>query len=156
VGSVPSPKPGDWLEHEAFSRPSYRGTRKIAEVADASSTIISLYLQGEPGFHPLPRAEITRWWNPFEPKAEPDDIEAPAWLQQGMEFDVEPHAFGNRGDGAHRAVICTARGAWVSYVEDCVDYSNVFRLMPFREFTKLGWKARRAPSVWDWLRKPMV
>jgi hypothetical protein len=153
VGSIPDLKPGDWLEHEALDDHSRRRRRprKLAEVGtlSISTNSVGLYLQDEPGLHTVTRAEVLRWWNVFDPKIETDDIVAPHWIQKGKVFRVDalPET---------RATIYTIHGSWISYIEDCPDYSEVFRLMPYRTFRDVGWDAKHRPSVWDWLRQPLV
>lgn len=151
MGSTPNPQPGDWLIHEAlapragFLAPTWKKAKR-AEVITVTSTRVGLYFDGEPGFQTVVPADITRWWNIFDPPASPDDIPCPGDLVEGLEFY----------HGTYRAVIRTVRGSWVSYVEECGDFSDVFRLMPYCEFVKVGWATSKKPSVYDWLRRPAV
>jgi hypothetical protein len=148
VGSIPDPKPGDWLEHKAIKpRTHLLGTRrraKRAEVIGVSSCAVAIYLEGEPGLQTITRADITRWWNIFVPQPDPEDIEPPPWVKEGVELHVKNY----------RAVIRSVRSNWVSFIEECPEFHDVLRMMPYREFVAAGWVGK--PSVWEWLRNPLV
>lgn len=147
--AVSIPKPGDWLQHEAFGRgDSGRGRiAKRGEVIDCSSSHdIVIYMDGEPGWQTITRAEFTRWWNLWLPKPDPEDLPTPFWVAKGKHFQSPNHT----------ATIRTVRESWVSYTEGSKDYSDVFRLVPYRTFTQTGWQPLHKPSVWEWLRRPIV
>lgn len=145
MASIPNPQPGDWLQHEAFRHYRFKKA-KIAEVVSLSAKSVTLCLNGEPGRQVVSRAEITRWWNVFEPKPDPEALEPPVWVQAGKFFQVPDH----------QALIYTVRDSWVSYMEDCKEYRDVFRIMPYRDFTTAGWQPLRKVSVWELIRMRLV
>lgn len=147
MGSIPNPKPGDWLEHEVHS---HRLGTKLAEIIGTTDRSVSFYLQGEPGYQNVPRSDITRWWSIFVPPTHPDDVTPPPWIEEGREFYV------SRAGKEYRAVVRVVRGTWVSYIEECPDFRGVFRLVSYREFRDMGWDAQLRPTVWEWLRRPAV
>ncbi len=148
MGSILNPQPGDWLQHEAFLWPSSRGRQaKLAEVVQVSSSEVRIYLLDNPGHHAITHAEVTRWWDIFKP---PLVEEPPSIIQSGDEFTT------SLGGKNYRAVIRGVRDTWISFVEECNDFSDVFRLMPYRDFVTAGWTASQGRSVWDWLRHPLV
>lgn len=153
VGSIPEPKTGDWLEHEAFGKTGRRRAKR-AEVITISSSTVSLYLVGEPGFQTVQRSDITRWWNTFLPPDDPSDVAPPSWLQEGKEFYVTDSRDPKRPE--YHAIIRIVRGTWVSFIEQGPDHNDVFRLMPYQEFSRVGWQAIEKLSVWEWLRRPLV
>lgn len=105
-----------------------------------------LYLEGEPGLQTVTRADITRWWNVFVPPTDPEDIVPPSWVEEGTEFYVKNF----------RAIIRIVRGNWVSFIEESGEFNDVLRMMPYREFIEAGWVGSQKPSVWEWLRRPLV
>lgn len=155
MGSTHNPTTGDWLQHEAFvSRRGDGGWKsKLAEVAWTNTSFVNLYLAGEPGLIVLTRAEIIRWWNLFEPPPTLHDVNAPPWVKANTKFTTRSQD----PTDCYEASILTVKGAWVSYIEDCIEYTNVLRIVPYSEFMGMGWVVTAGrPSVWTWLRQPLV
>jgi hypothetical protein len=142
---------GDWLEHEAFQRTVWLGSKsvhhsRLAEILDVTRGAITLHFVGESGGVICTHAEIIRWWNPFDPTPMPEDSWAPNWVKTGDFFEVkEFHAF-----------ISMMRLGWISFFESGPEARNVLRLMPYEEFKANGWVAKRRLSRWEWLRNSLV
>ena len=155
AGSIPKPKTGDWLEHEAFSKSGWRRRQaKRSEIVDVSHGHVSLYIVGEPGVQRIKLVEMARWWNTWLPPDDPEDVMPPDWLVEGCEFWTTTTTSGKEVE--YRIVVRVVRGAWLSYVERSTEFADVFRMVPYSEFVKVDWHRFQPISVWDWLRKPAV
>lgn len=157
-------KPGDWLQHHSLKqelriRQRHVTVFKRAEVISTRTGEILVYRTGEPGTHSLRPEEVFKHWGYFVPWKDPDAVRPSSDVTSGSHFHVLVAKSSDQGEVHHerfRAEIRTVNGAWISFLEDCQEYSEVFRLMPYQEFLEDCWQPEPKTSVWAWLRSPAV
>ncbi len=131
-----TPCTGDWIENGALTFRSDR--RRIAEVVAVRGNRISIRIDGEPHEKDV-KMEDFHWWKPFTTTGEVP----PAWLKRGESYRV----------GSNRAIIMTTKPGWLSFLESCPDYSDVFRMVEYEKF-KEHWRPDKPRTAWDIMNGP--